>query len=122
MYRGSLEELNEAINLYDFTDTIQIHPGLIEDTFKTYLEADQGATFSLIYFDADLYEPAVSVLSLGHERLARGGVFVFDEWNIAAWPGEGLAVRNFMNQHGDSYTMESVPRTRQPSLLLRKTR
>lgn len=121
-YRGSLDELTAAIELGGLSDTIQIHAGLIADTLTAHLTADQGSTFSLIYFDADLYEPAVTVLSLGHERLAKGGVFVFDEWNTEAWPGEGLAVRNFMQEHGDDYTVEYVRGTRQPSLILRKLR
>jgi hypothetical protein len=120
MYRGSLEELTAAIELSGFSDTIAIHEGLIEDTFPSYLETDPGAVFSLIYFDADLYEPAVRVLTLGHERLAKGGVFVFDEWNTSAWPGEGLAVREFMDKFGAAYAMEYVRYTRQPSLILRK--
>jgi len=119
-YRGSLDELTAAIELSGFTDTIDIHEGLIEDTLKDHLDKDQGSTFSLMYFDADLYEPAVSVLSLGHERLAKGGVFVFDEWNTADWPGEGLAVREFMQEHADHYAVEHIKGTRQPSLVLRK--
>ena len=120
MYRGSLEEITASIELYGFTDTIAIHKGLIEDTLPAYLDANQATSFSLIYFDADLYEPAVTVLRHGHERLSRGGVFVFDEWNSEGWPGEGLAVREFMAKFGASYEMESVPGTRQPSLVLRK--
>lgn len=121
-YCGSLEELQASIDLYGFTDTIVIHQGLIEDTLPAHLEADRGSTFSLIYFDADLYEPAVSVLTHAHERLARDGVFVFDEWNSENWPGEGLAVREFMDVHGSDYAMETVSGTRQPSLILRKLR
>jgi hypothetical protein len=121
-YCGSLEELQAAINLAEMDDSIFIYPGLIEDSLPDYLESDKGATFSLLYFDADLYEPAVTVLDHGHRRLAKGGVFIFDEWNTAAWPGEGIAVRDFMEKHGDSYEMEHITGTRQPSLILRKTR
>jgi SAM-dependent methyltransferase len=119
-YRGSLDELTGAIEVAGLTDSIFVQKGLIENTLSTYLNEDKGATFSLIYFDADLYEPAVSVLELGHERLAKGGVFVFDEWNTSAWPGEGLAVRSFMSEFGAHYKMEHIPSTRQPSLILRK--
>ncbi len=122
MYCGSFEELSAAIELYGFGDTIAIHKGLIENTLPAHLEADRGSTFSLVYFDADLYEPAVAVLSQAHQRLARDGVFVFDEWNTESWPGEGLAVREFMEKHGTDYAMETVPGTRQPSLILRKLR
>jgi hypothetical protein len=121
-YRGSLEELETFIELYGFGDTIAIHQGLIEETLPAFLNDDRGATFSLIYFDADLYEPAAAVLSAGHERMVKGGVFVFDEWNSPRWPGEGIAVREFMESHGEFYRPENVAGTRQPSLILRKVR
>ncbi len=119
-YCGSLDELQAAIRLSGFEDTIFINEGLIEQTLPAYLESDKGATLSLVYFDADLYEPAVTVLNHAHERLSKGGIFIFDEWNTSAWPGEGLAVRNFMDAHSSSYKMEHIAGTRQPSLILRK--
>ncbi len=122
MYRGSLDELKAFIELYGFGDTITIHQGRIEQTFPKFLEGDKGASLSLIYFDADLYEPAVVALKFGHERLMKGGVIVFDEWNSPLWPGEGLAVREFLDTHGDCYEPEHIPGTRQPSLVLRRVR
>jgi hypothetical protein len=121
-YKGSQAELEELIALYQLGDTIKIHKGWIDDTLPAFLAADAGRTLSLAYFDADLYAPAVTVLTHCHERMAKGGVFVFDEWNYPAWPGEGLAVREFMERHGEAYDMVHVPKTRQPSLVLRKIR
>ena len=43
-----------------------------------------------------------------------------DEWNYDQWPGESLAVREFLETNGDSYEMISVRNARQPSLVLKK--
>ncbi|HVX76390.1 MAG TPA: TylF/MycF/NovP-related O-methyltransferase [Bradyrhizobium sp.] len=121
-YKGSLADLQEMITLYDKQDTICIHPGLIEETLPQFLNEDKGIAFSLIYFDADVYSPAIAVLRNCHDRLVKGGVIVFDEWNFENWPGESVAVREFMSEQADSYNMEHVANTRQPSLILRKIR
>jgi hypothetical protein len=121
-YKGSLEELQEMLTLYGLSDSVAIHKGRIEKTLPKLLGQDGGLTFSLVYFDADLYEPAITVLEQCHARMAKGGVFVFDEWNYPEWPGEGRAVREFMDKRSDFYEMSNVSRTRQPSLLLRKIR
>lgn len=121
-YKGSYNQLQDMIQLYGFADTVVIHQGPIEETLPKFNEEVQSATWSLVYFDADIYEPAVAVLAHCHERLSKGGVFVFDEWNFKDWPGETLAVREFMKLHGDDYQMEGIKGTRQPSLVLRKIR
>ena len=44
------------------------------------------------------------------------------KWNYDKWPGEALAVREFMGVHGDAYDMIQVRNARQPSLVLKKVR
>jgi hypothetical protein len=119
-YKGSLSELQDLIRLYELDDTIKIHKGTIEEQLPLFLTEYPGTALSLVYFDADLYSPARAVLQGCHDRITKGGVIIFDEWNYPDWPGEGTAVREFMAEHGDHYAMESVPRARQPSLILRK--
>ena len=121
-YRGSLEELNDIIDLYEMSDEIVIHQGLIEDTLAEVLDANEALSFSLVYCDVDLYQPTRIMLELLHPRLAKGGVFVFDEWNADSFPGEGLAVNLFLQEMGDCYEVESIIRTRQPTLLIRKVK
>lgn len=120
-YKGELEELLQLMALYELDDDIEIHKGDIATTLPLALE-DEGLTFSFAYCDTDLYEPSHIILESLHPRLAKGGLFVFDEWNYSKWPGEGLAVRKFMEKHGDSYQMEHVSNARQPSIALRKIR
>lgn len=121
-YAGNYEELMEMINLYDFEDDIVIHKGLIQDTLHTLLAKDKGISFSFVYCDTDLFEPTDLILRMLHDRLAKGGVFVFDEWNYEKWQGETIAANKFMADFSDYYEMEHITDTRQPSMLLRKIR
>lgn len=121
-YRGSYEEFVDLIELYELTDEIVIHKGLIQDTVPPLVERNQALMFSLVYLDNDLYEPTKLVLDAFHSRLSVGGLFVFDEWNYEIWPGETLAARGFLEEHGDAYEMQHVRNARQPSLVLKRIR
>ena len=119
-YQGSFDELNEIIALYEMSDEIAIHKGSIEETLPRHLEANKAQTFSLVYCDTDLYQPTRIILRHLHGRLAKGGVFVFDQWNSEDFQGEGVAVNEFLREFGDAYEVEAVSRARQPTLLIRK--
>ena len=119
-YKGSLTELKEIIALYDMSDETVVHKGLIEQTLPKVLSQNKALTFSFVYCDTDLYESTKTILKHLHPRLAKGGIFVFDEWNYENYPGEGIAVNEFLEEFGDQYEVEHLARTRQPSLLIRK--
>lgn len=121
-YKGSYEELVDFIGLYELQDDIVIHKGLLQDTIPATLAERPELSFSFAYCDVDLYEPTRLILDQVHPRLAKGGLFVLDEWNAERFPGETLAVREFLAEHGDGYQMEHVRNARQPTLALRKTR
>ena len=119
-YAGNLAELEAFITLYRLQDSISIHKGYIENTLPELLSRDQGLSFSIVYCDTDLYESTKVILDGLHDRLCSGGIFVFDEWNYQNYPGETVAVREFLSAHPQEYVMEHVARARQPSLVLRK--
>ena len=121
-YRGSFEELLGVIDLYELNDTICIHKGLIEDTLEKSLTAAPARTFSLVYCDTDLYESTKVILEQMHPRMAKGGLFVFDEWNHDKYPGEGVAANEFLKKHSTDYEVRSVRGARQPSLVIKKLR
>ena len=121
-YKGSLKELKDIIKLYHLTDEIVIHKGLIEKTLPKVIAKNKSLTFSFVYCDVDLYQSTKTILELLHPRLSKGGVFVFDEWNYENFPGESVAVNEFLKTHGKYYQVEHISQTRQPSLLIRKYR
>jgi len=119
-YAGNLAELEAFIALYRLQDDIRIHKGFIEKTLPELMSNDAALSFSFVYCDTDLYESTRVILDNLHSRLSAGGVFVFDEWNYQNYPGETVAVREFLEAHPQQYTMEHVAHARQPSLVLRK--
>ena len=118
-YRGNYDELREMISLYELEDEVVIHHGDILKTLPKALE-NKGLSFSFIYCDTDLYAPSALILDELHSRLSKNGVIIMDEWNYDKWPGEAIAVREFMEKHSDSYEMHHVLHARQPSLVLKK--
>lgn len=120
-YRGNYKELLAMINLCELDDDIVIHKGDIMQTLPEALE-NEGLSFSFIYCDTDLYAPSRLILDSLHPRLSKGGLIVMDEWNYDKWPGEAVAVREFIERYGNSYEMIHVRDARQPSLALKKVR
>ena len=119
-YAGSLERLKGILELYELTDDVNIHVGLIEDTLPPLVEQRQELTFSLLYCDTDLYESTRVILEHAAPRLAKGGVILFDEWNHETYPGEGVAANEFIADHRSEYDVLTIPFARQPSMMLRK--
>lgn len=107
------------IDLSELGDDIVIHLGDIMQTLPDALK-NEGLSFSFIYCDTYLYAPSRLILDSLHSRLSKGGMIVMDDWNYDKWPGEAIAVREFMDTHGGAYEMLHVRNTRQPSLVLKK--
>jgi hypothetical protein len=119
-YRGSLEELEAIIDLYEMSDEIELHKGLIEATLPALVAQRPELTFSFAYCDTDLYESTAAILHHVAPRLSSGGLIVFDEWNSKDFPGEGIAVNEFLAAGGSEFDVLAPSNTRQPSLVLRK--
>lgn len=122
-FTGSRENLERIIDLYEMRDEIEIHEGLIEETLPDLLMMRPELSFSFVYCDTDLYESTALILDRIWPRVMPGGVIAFDEWNFEIWPGEGIAVNDFLaslSVTGDQVVVEAPPNTRQPSLVIRK--
>ncbi len=119
-YAGSLDELQEFIDLYELWDDINIHQGAIEETLPTLMVEHPELMFSFVYCDTDLYESTAVILEQLALRVTPGGIMVFDEWNHERFPGEGIAVNRFLAMSDHGFIVEMPPATRQPTLVLRK--
>lgn len=99
---GHYEELLNAIAIFDqdrfipWKPRIKLISGDIEQSVGDFARDNPGVRFSLIHFDCDLYAPTRAALEAFWPRLARGGVMLFDEYGIPAWPGETRAVDEFL--------------------------
>ena len=121
-FRGSYEHLMSVIELFRMEREITIHRGDIRNVLPTVLADNPALQFSFVYVDVDLYEPTLTILDQVHDRLTVNGMFVLDEYACEQFPGETLAVTEFLNRHEDSYQVHYLRDTRQPSLALRRIR
>ena len=97
------EELESAIRIFDgdrfipWKPRIKLVEGDIGETIPRFADENPGVRFSLIHFDCDLYKPTKIAIEKLWPRLSRGGIMIFDEYSIHDWPGETMAVDEFLS-------------------------
>lgn len=74
----------------------EIRKGNAISEIKRYLKEYTETIISLAYFDLDLYEPTKECLKTIKDRLTKGSILVFDEFNFHRFPGETLAVKEVL--------------------------
>ncbi|NQV82480.1 MAG: class I SAM-dependent methyltransferase [Rhodospirillales bacterium] len=120
-YHGNEETLRAAIDLHGLEGWVHLVKGDANETIPAYEEAAPEAMVSLAWVDFDLYEPCKTALQFLGRRLSRGGMIVFDEAITAAWPGETIAMREFIEEQSSCrFRMIANPLGRQPVMSLVK--
>jgi hypothetical protein len=120
-----LDELTSAIAIFDddrfvpWKPRVKLVQGDIEKTVPDFTRENPGVRFSLVHFDCDLYKPTKAALTALWPRVSRGGVLMFDEYGIPAWPGETQAVDEFMADKPD-LTLRTFDWTNAPAVYLIK--
>ena len=71
---------------------LELIRGDIVTTIPEYVKNNQHLVVSLLYIDCDIYEPTGAALDFLLPRMPKGAIVAFDELNLAAWPGETMAV------------------------------
>jgi hypothetical protein len=96
--RGSIKDLERAIQIYDYNRPIRHIPrvelvaGDARETIPEYVEANRHLVVALLYLDFDVYEPTRVAIETFLPRMPKGAVIAFDELNQKNWPGETQAV------------------------------
>jgi len=120
-YKGDEETLRKAIALYGYEDWVHLVTGDARQTIPAFADAFPHAMVSLAYVDFDLYEPCQAALKFLGPRLSVGGIIAFDEALTDVFPGEGVALREFLEaQAGARFTMGASPIALQPTMWLVK--
>ena len=119
-YQGSRQHLEDCAKLAEVHDMITIHEGSIENTLPMFVSQQKQSKFSFVFCDTDLYSSTSAIMQHMWYRLSIGGIMVFDQWNTLEFPGEGIAVNEFLESIPDSFEMIKPQNTRQPSLALRR--
>lgn len=121
-YQGNREILEKFITLYGFENFVHLIVGDALKTIDEFKKKNRHILISLAYIDFDLYEPCKKALNFVHNQLSVGGYIVFDEAYTEEWPGEGIAMNEFLEQNQGHYQPEIVPFVRQPTVLLKKVK
>ena len=119
-YQGSRQHLEDCAKLADVHEMISIHEGSIENTLPVFVGQQKQSKFSFVLCDTDLYSSTSTIMQHMWGQLSIGGIMVFDQWNTLEFPGEGIAVNEFLESIPASFEMIKPQNTRQPSLALRR--
>lgn len=114
-YRGDFDKLKAAIALYDFEEQVILNRGLIEETVPNFINENPNKLFSLIYYDADFYEPAEVMFKYLAPKLTIGGVVLLDEYGTKEWPGETKSADQFLSLN-QNFKSEKITSAKQPTL------
>jgi SAM-dependent methyltransferase len=117
-YKGNEQVLRKAIALFGFDHKIDLVVGDALETIPKWRESNEHSIFSFCYLDFDLYDPTVKALELIDDSLAIGGVVVFDEALTNEWPGETLAVKEYLKKTKKKFRMLSNTLSQQPTLAI----
>jgi hypothetical protein len=114
-YRGDFAKLSAAVSLYDFENQVFLKRGMIEDTVPRFTNENSSRTLSLIYYDADFFEPAETMFEYLAPMLSIGGVILLDEYGTPQWPGETKSADKFLSLN-KNFISEKVATSKQPTL------
>ncbi len=99
-------ELRELMALYDadrflgHIPKMYLTTGDITETVGPFVEANPHLVVSLLFLDADLYDPTLAALQAFLPRMPKGAILAFDELDNPLWPGETLAALDSVGLSG----------------------
>jgi hypothetical protein len=98
-YREHLTQLlqyHEQENVLSHVTKFELVAGDVTETAPAFFQARPEAVVALAFFDMALYRPTKVALDAVKDRLLKGSIVAFDEFNDAEYPGETDAVREVL--------------------------
>ena len=93
----SLEEINALLLAQGLQKNVDIVKGDILVTLDKYLADHPHLKISLLHIDVDLYEPTKHILERLYDKVAKGGIIIFDDYGSFA--GANKAVDDFFDNN-----------------------
>lgn len=86
-------------NLVELSPSLKIHKGFVPEVFSGVA---RDAVYDLVFFDCDLYQPALDTFEFFWDRLSPGGHLVFHDYISYArgWSGVAKAVDEITERKG----------------------
>jgi hypothetical protein len=105
LYADSHDELLELAAAHDSTrflghiPKVRLIRGDACKTIPAFLQESPHVLVSLLFLDFDLYEPTKAALEAFLPRMPKGAIVAFDELDNPLWPGETVAMLEFMDRY-----------------------
>lgn len=109
VYKGSMSvsenygnHLNEVLLLHEVEAPLShitrsfLFKGDAPSELQKYLNENPETIIALAYFDMDLYEPTKKCLEIIKPYLTKGSIVAFDELMHPEFPGESLALKEYL--------------------------
>jgi hypothetical protein len=93
--KESYERVVQLVNAQQLQNIVRIHKLDFTKELDAFFERYPHLQFKLIFLDIGTYEAVKCCLVRFWERLTKGGIMVFDQYNFEIAPGETRAVREF---------------------------
>jgi hypothetical protein len=100
--------------LFAFGIKGEIRRGYFEATLPEFSMHD----FCFVHIDSDTYSSHIECLEALYNRVVRGGIIVFDDYNEPKWPGAKKAVDEFLSNRPERPQLDSSRST--PACYIRK--
>lgn len=68
-------------------------------SFPDFIKRNPGVRFRFVLLDMDIFEPTNAVLNSILDYMVPGGIIAFDEYGFPEWPGETIAVDQFLRKN-----------------------
>jgi SAM-dependent methyltransferase len=119
-YLGNEQQLKNAIELFELENKVELIVGDALKTIPKFKSDNAESLCSIAYIDFDLYEPSAAALELVEDSISVGGIIIFDEAGTKEWPGETIAMKEYLKNSNHKFEMLSNPFSRQPTIVLRR--
>lgn len=106
LFADSHDELLELNSIHDSTrylghvDKVHLIKGDATETIPAFVQSHPHLVVSLLFLDFDLYEPTRVALQTFLPRMPKGAIVAFDELDNPLWPGETVAMLEFLREYG----------------------
>jgi len=119
-YLGDETLLRKSIELFDLESKVRLVVGDALETIPVFDKQHPEIMCSFAYLDFDLYKPTQEALKLLDRSISMGGIIVFDEACTPEWPGETLAMKEYLSSSEHKFEMFSNPLSRQPTVAIKR--
>ena len=115
-YLGNKKPIKELINFFKFKNIYFID----KDATKLNNNFFGKQKFSMAIIDVDLYEPTKKILEALKKNISKNGIIIFDEGRSKLFPGEGLALKEFLKNNKSTFKLKNIEYSRQPDIYIKK--